>query len=504
MAILKQVNHGVNSDIQSVQETSPLAGKMEALQHREKLLNIAEQLAGIGHCEWDYASKCIQLCSEGYARIFRQSIAEVLATQNNWQQSLQQVHPEDRDSYTRYFESLGSEATHEIEYRLVFADDTVRHIHETGKLEFDCDGEASTAFVLLQDVTDRKIYQQALENREAMAQQVESITDVGHFIFDLQAESYIYISQGFAAIHGVSVDEYTSMVKSRSDDMENVHPEDYALLEETYEQHRQSGEEFNVQYRIYRSDGELRWIREQGTAVGSSSGEMIRSIGVIQDITRQYITEQNLREVRETLESMVKSRTRKLADTVKQLEEEISERRKIAAELDFLANHDALTGLPSLRLCKDRLEQSLADARRNKQMSAVMFIDLDGFKGINDHHGHEFGNLVLKATADRIKAEIRETDTVARIGGDEFVVILSSLPEIPIAERIAKSLVRQIALPLQLGNIEVGVSASIGIALYPQHGESAEALIRAADSAMYRIKHQGKNNFGLVQAQADK
>jgi len=133
-------------------------------------------------------------------------------------------------------------------------------------------------------------------------------------------------------------------------------------------------------------------------------------------------------------------------------------------------------------------------------MSAVMFIDLDGFKQINDHHGHEFGDLVLKATADRIKAGIRETDTVARIGGDEFIVILSSLPEIPIAERIAKNLVRQIALPLKVGSLEIGVSASIGIALYPQHGADVEELIRAAESAMYQIKHEGKNSFGMVQS----
>ena len=147
------------------------------------------------------------------------------------------------------------------------------------------------------------------------------------------------------------------------------------------------------------------------------------------------------------------------------------------------------------------LEHSLADARRKRQMSAVMFLDLDGFKEINDRHGHEIGDLVLKATADRIKDEIRETDTVARIGGDEFVIILSSLPEIPIAERIAGSLIRQIAMPLRVGSVEIEVSASIGIALYPDHGASSEELIRSADQAMYRIKNLGKNDFGFTQGE---
>ena len=194
------------------------------------------------------------------------------------------------------------------------------------------------------------------KNREAMARQVEAITDIGHFIFDLKSETYIYLSQGFARIQGVDIDEYAGMVKSRRDDMEDVHPDDYERLAEVYEQHRRSGDEFNVTYRIYRTDGELRWIREQGTSLRSTSGEAIQSVGVIQDITGQHQTEQHLREARDNLESMVKNRTRKLADTVGQLEDEIFERKKIAAELDFLANHDALTGLPSLRLCKDRLE----------------------------------------------------------------------------------------------------------------------------------------------------
>jgi diguanylate cyclase (GGDEF)-like protein len=194
----------------------------------------------------------------------------------------------------------------------------------------------------------------------------------------------------------------------------------------------------------------------------------------------------------------VKSRTRKLADTVRQLEDEIKERKKITAELDFLANHDALTGLPSLRLCKDRLDHSLAEARRQRQMSAVMFLDLDGFKAINDQHGHEFGDLVLKATADRIKNEIRETDTVARIGGDEFIVILSSLPEIAIAKRITSSLIEKISVPLNVDSADIKVSVSIGIALYPENGDTAEDLIRSADKAMYRIKREGKANFGFA------
>jgi len=479
-------------------KSAELEAELEHLRHRELLLDVTEQLAQIGHCEWDHENNRIKSCSDGYARIFNRTVDEVMASHCEWEQLLGTVHTEDRELYARSFYSQLEAGSHEVEYRIVQGDGEIRHIYETGAVEFDETGKVSAAFGLLQDITDRNIHQQELENRDALARQVETITDIGHFIYDLKTETYTYLSEGFASIHGVSVDEYRSMVNSREDDIEDLHPDDYEQTEAAYERHSKQGEDLNIEYRIFRSDGEIRWIREQSTVSNSPDDEQYQSIGVLQDITTQKNTEQNLRDARDSLEAMVKSRTRKLAATVKQLEGEVKEREKIAAELDFLANHDALTGLPSLRLCKDRLDHSLAEARRNRQMSAVMFLDLDGFKEVNDEHGHEFGDLVLKATADRIRAEIRETDTVARIGGDEFVIISSSLPEVAIAERIASSLIQQIAQPIHIENSRVTVSASIGISLYPDNGTTAEELIRSADKAMYQIKHQGKNSFGFA------
>jgi diguanylate cyclase (GGDEF)-like protein/PAS domain S-box-containing protein len=483
-------------------DTARLEAELERLRHQELFLDATEQVAHIGHCEWDYETGFLKSCSNGYADIFNQTVAEIKQSQNSWDLMLNTVHPEDRALYTQSYQSQGSDGAHDVEYRILRNDGEVRYIYEIGMVEFGEAGKVSSAFCLLQDITERKIYQQRLEKRDAMARQVEAITDIGHFTYDLTRASYVDLSEGFAGIHGSAVDEYSSMVSTRTDYLEDVHPEDRVGLMETYNKHESDGEDYSVEYRIHRLDGEMRWVREQGTALRSPTGEVMQSIGVVQDITQQTQTEQNLREARDSLEAMVKSRTRKLADTVKQLEGEIKEREKIAAELHFLANHDALTGLPSLRLCKDRLDHSLAEARRAGQMSAVMFLDLDGFKAINDEHGHELGDLVLQATALRIKAEIRETDTVARIGGDEFVIILSSLPTLEIAERIAVGLIKQIIQPIRVEKAEVAVSASIGISIYPQNGTTAKALIRAADKAMYRIKHQGKNNFGFSDAEA--
>ena len=482
--------------------TSELEAEVERLRHQELFLDATEQVAHIGHCEWDYESGSLKSCSNGYAGIFDQTVTEIMQSQNTWDLMLNAVHPEDREAYTQSYNSQSDVGAHDIEYRILRNDGEVRFIYEIGMVEKGANGKISSSFCLLQDITERRVYEQKLENRDAIAQQVEAITDIGHFTYDPITASYVDLSEGLAKIHGATVDEYQSMVSSRADYIEDVHPEDQVNLMETYSRHESDGQKYSVEYRIHRSDGEMRWVREQGTALRSANGEVVQSIGVVQDITQQTQTEQSLREARDSLEAMVKSRTRKLADTVKQLEGEIKEREKIAAELHFLANHDALTGLPSLRLCKDRLDQSLADARRSGQMSAVMFLDLDGFKAINDEHGHELGDMVLQASALRIKAEIRETDTVARIGGDEFIIILSSLPEIEVAERIAAGLIKQIMQPIQVENIVVTVSASIGISIYPENGATAEALMRSADKAMYRIKRQGKNNFGFFSAEA--
>lgn len=490
----------MSTEMKSLLDTSELEAELERLRHQEILLDTTEQTAHIGHCEWDYETGLIKSCSNGYAAIFNQTVAEIMQSQNSWDLMLEVLHTEDREFYSQSYELRKNEGSYEVEYRIQRNDGEVRHIYEVGFVDTDKEGQIRSAFCLLWDITERKNYELKLENRDAMAQQVEAITDIGHFTYAPTTASYDDLSEGVAKIHGAAVDEYQSMVSSRADYIEDVHPEDQENLIEIYRKHDADGGDYKVEYRIHRSDGEMCWIREQGTALHSPSGEF-RSIGVVQDITQQIVTEQNLRDSRDSLEAMVKSRTRKLAETVKQLEGEIKEREKIAAELHFLANHDALTGLPSLRLCKDRLNQSLAEARRTNQMSAVMFLDLDGFKEINDEHGHEFGDLVLQATALRIKAEIRETDTVARIGGDEFIIILSSLPDFKVAERIASGLIEQIVQPIRVENVEVAVSASIGISLYPENGATAEDLIRSADKAMYQIKRRGKNNFGFFRSE---
>jgi diguanylate cyclase (GGDEF)-like protein len=164
-----------------------------------------------------------------------------------------------------------------------------------------------------------------------------------------------------------------------------------------------------------------------------------------------------------------------------------------------LANHDSLTGLPLMSLAMERLARVINNATRTKTKVAMLFIDLDGFKSVNDTAGHEAGDFVLRTIAFRIARSIRLSDTAARIGGDEFIVILGGLPDERIATEIAQRIINVVSRPIEYSNRQVRVGASIGIGLFPDHATDGQALRRAADAAMYTAKRRGKNSFTFAE-----
>ncbi|MGH8543414.1 MAG: two-component system response regulator [Gammaproteobacteria bacterium] len=174
---------------------------------------------------------------------------------------------------------------------------------------------------------------------------------------------------------------------------------------------------------------------------------------------------------------------------------DISALRRAEAQLDHLAHHDPLTGLPNRLLFNDRLDQMVARALRQDEHCAILFFDLDGFKIINDTLGHSSGDFLLQTIATRIKGQLRSNDTAARLGGDEFVILLDHIAHPEDAARIARKLLDALAAPVELGGERVTVSASVGLAVYPDNGHDRDTLLRAADTAMYSAKAQGRNRY---------
>lgn len=182
---------------------------------------------------------------------------------------------------------------------------------------------------------------------------------------------------------------------------------------------------------------------------------------------------------------------------------DITKRKKAEDKIYHQANYDSLTGLANRDLFIDRFEQSLALAKRDKTMLAVLFIDLDGFKNINDTFGHANGDVLLKSTAERLQHSVRTTDTVARLSGDEFAIMLCNDNDVYSNEKVAAKVLKTLAMPFQLSEKDAYVSASIGIAIFPDDGQSTDELLAKADSAMYMAKEKGKNNVQFFTKEMD-
>jgi diguanylate cyclase (GGDEF)-like protein len=174
---------------------------------------------------------------------------------------------------------------------------------------------------------------------------------------------------------------------------------------------------------------------------------------------------------------------------------DITRLNKIHNQLSFMAYHDPLTKLPNRLLVKDRITHALQSAKRDDETLAVLFLDLDRFKSVNDTYGHEVGDLMLKEVAKRINNTVRKEDTVSRYAGDEFIVVMEKIPDIKSPAKLAQKLIDSLTAPVYINGNQLYISASIGISLFPSDGCYADTLVKAADAAMFRAKKKGRNNY---------
>jgi len=246
--------------------------------------------------------------------------------------------------------------------------------------------------------------------------------------------------------------------------------------------------------RVRHRDGNTFWVRATGRRVGGDA-DSADMTWIFEDVTERHRAEEALLRAHEDLEMRVVERTAELASANTQLQEEVFERMQAEQRIWHIAHHDGLTGLPNRTLLHDRLQQALAQAQRGRHRVAVMFLDLDRFKNVNDTLGHAVGDELLKHVAERLKGVVRAVDTVSRLGGDEFVVVLHTMSSPEDAVQVAEKILGAMAPAVSIDSHQLHATPSIGISIFPDDGEEVFELMKNADTAMYHAKAAGRNNF---------
>ncbi len=265
-----------------------------------------------------------------------------------------------------------------------------------------------------------------------------------------------FISDVIKEISGLPAAEF--MERSIAVYFEKVLPQDLPLLQDAFEKAVREGAMFSVDYRVRHVNGDFRWVHDHGRAVRDGEGKVIHVDGVVSDIT---------------------------------------ERTKEKERFNQLVYYDALTNLPNRELFVDRLDQAIQSARRKKESGAVLALDLDHFKRINDTLGHPIGDQLIKAVSVRLLKILFDSDTVTRISGGAFIILLPRVAKTEDAENVANKLLTAFKAPFLINEHELFTSCSIGIALFPNDGETSDILIKNADAAMHISKERGKDRFQL-------
>ena len=341
----------------------------------------------------------------------------------------------------------------ELEYRISRADGTVRWVWERGAGIFREDGTLDAIQGFIEDITSWRENEQALRDAEERYRNIVENAVEGIFQTTPQGR-YLSINPALARIYGY--DKPEEMIGAYLDIGRQLYVDPARRLEFMRLIHL-NGVVSNFESEVYRKNGEIIWISENAREVRDGSGNLLYFEGTVEDIT---------------------------------------ERKTYETRLTHQATHDTLTGLPNRALFRDRLQQAVRYAERERAKVSIVFIDLDNFKYINDSLGHEAGDALIRIMAQRLKSCVRDSDTVARLGGDEFVLLLQGAPFDDERVSIAMSrILSEVRKPVDVRGRELTVTCSIGISVCPEDGNDVDALLKHADAAMYQAKQAGRDNF---------
>ena len=414
----------------------------EALRESKRRLLVSQEIAHVGSWDWDIGTGALTWTDEIY-RIFGYPPQSFNPRYESFMES---VHPADREKVTDAVESaLQNVNPYDIEHRIVRPDGTERVVRESGKVYCNETGTPIRIVGVVQDITEQK---QAEEKLRQAATVFESTAE-GVTVTDPDGK-IIAVNKAFTEITGYSEQEAlgkTPRILKSGRHNETFYHDMWASI---IEAGQWQGEIWNR-----RKNGELYPELRNISAVRDEEGTITHYVSVFTDITAMKRSEERL---------------------------------------VYLAHHDALTGLPNRLLFNVQLEHALKRAQREKQQVAVLFLDLDRFKNINDSLGHPIGDMVLQVIVDRMKIQLREEDMLARLGGDEFIIVLENIGTRNTAT-VAQKLMQAFCEPIIVNSHSLHLTASIGISLFPDDGKDVTTLVKNADAAMYRAKERGRNNY---------
>jgi len=360
--------------------------------------------------------------------------------------------------------------------------------HSVGRRIDSGTGEQQEWIWIIEDATER--HEAAERVRRALAEQQLILDNATVGISFIRQRVYQRCNPRLEEMFGYGPGELVG----QSSAVLFLSEEEYAEVGSRVYDELREGRAFADERRLKCKDGTTLWCKVVGRAIDPEHPDE-GAIWIYDDITAEHEARDALEASRDALERAVTERTSELKSANERLEAEINDRKQAEMRAQHLADHDALTGLPNRRLLEDRLTQALALSYRNRKQTAVMFVDLDRFKNINDSLGHAVGDMLLKEVARRLVNQLRVGDTICRIGGDEFVVVLPESKRSTDAANVAQKVIEQLSLPIDIEGRELHVTPSIGISVFPDDGRDAETLIRNADAAMYHAKEMGRANY---------
>lgn len=418
-----------------------------ALRASEERLSLALSATEDGLWDWDLRRQSVYY-SPGYHALLGMKDGELSNDRDQW---LQLLHPEDRPVYQRALDELmqaSEDTAYENSYRLRHRDGSYRWVLSRGRLQLDAQGRPERFIGTVKDITQRRADADSL--RQAAA--VFESTQEGVLVTDAQ-QTIVHINPAFSRITGYSEAEilgkHPTLLKSGRHDAAF-----YQHLWHTLQtQGIWSGEVWNR-----RKDGEIYPQWQCIRAIRGDHGLLSHYVAVFSDISVLKHSQQ---------------------------------------ELDHLAHHDALSNLPNRLLFSERVEHALQRAQRDDDRGAVLVVDLDHFKHINESLGHNVGDLLLKATGERLAGRLGSGSTLARLGGDEFAVLSEDCTQAEQAAHLAQSLIDCLNAPFLLDGQELFISASVGICLYPDDAKTVDEVLRNADSALFKAKSSGREGFAF-------